>query len=57
MTDHAPKGTLVRSYSTDFEPDENPVSEGGIWINGLKEGIDWADCIVQNGRIHGGPRA
>jgi hypothetical protein len=50
-----PAHTSVRTYSSDFEHDENPVSEGGIWINGLKEGIDWADCVVSNGRIHGGP--
>ena len=50
-----PPHTSVKTYSSDFPTDENPVSEGGIWINGLKEGIDWADCVVSNGRIHGGP--
>ena len=30
MTEHAPKGTLVRSYRTDFELDEDPISEGGM---------------------------
>ena len=50
-----PPHTSVKTYSSDFETDENPVSEGGIWVNGLKEGIDWADCVVSNGRIHGGP--
>jgi hypothetical protein len=50
-----PPHTSVKTYSSDFQTDENPVSEGGIWINGLKEGIDWADCVVSNGRIHGGP--
>jgi len=50
-----PPHTSVKTYSSHFEQDENPVSEGGIWVNGLKEGIDWADCVVSNGRIHGGP--
>ena len=46
-----PPHTSVKTYSSDFQTDENPVSEGGIWINGLKEGIDWADC-VRLGRPH-----
>ncbi len=50
-----PAHTSVKTYSSNFENDENPVSEGGIWVNGLKEGIDWADVVVSNGRIHGGP--
>ena len=50
-----PPHTSVKTYSSNFETDEHPVSEGGIWINGLAEGIDWADCVVSNGRIHGGP--
>ena len=50
-----PAHTSVKTYSSHFERDESPVSEGGIWVNGLKEGIDWADCVVSNGRIHGGP--
>jgi hypothetical protein len=50
-----PPHTSVKTYSSNFEHDEDPVSEGGIWVNGLKEGIDWADCVVSNGRIHGGP--
>ena len=35
----------VRSYSTNFELDENPISEGGMWLNGRKDGIDWIDVI------------
>ena len=50
-----PPHTSVKTYSSDFPTDENPVSEGGIWINGLTEGIDWADCVTNNGMIHGGP--
>lgn len=43
----------VRSYSTDFELDENPISEGGMWINGRKDGIDWIDVISKNGEGYG----
>jgi hypothetical protein len=53
MTEHAPKGTLVRSYSTDFERNEDPISEGGMWLNGRKDGIDWIDVISQNGECFG----
>ena len=53
MTDHAPRGTLVRSYSTDFELDEDPISEGGMWLNGCKDGIDWINVISRNGECYG----
>jgi hypothetical protein len=47
-------GAPVRSYSTSFKVDENPVSEGGIWINGKADGIDWADVVTEGGVAHGG---
>jgi len=43
----------VRSYRTRFGQDENPISEGGIWLNGARDGIDWADVIVRNGVAYG----
>jgi hypothetical protein len=45
----------VRSYSTDFELDESPISDGGMWLNGLADGIDWADVVSKNGVAYGGP--
>ena len=42
-------GQPVRSYSTRFEADEDPISEGGMWLNGQTDGIDWVDCMTQNG--------
>jgi hypothetical protein len=45
----------VRSYKTDFPLDENPVSEGGMWLNGKTDAIDFTDCITSNGFIHGAP--
>jgi hypothetical protein len=43
----------VRSYSTHFTTDEDPVSDGGLWINGKREGIDWADVVVGGGVAYG----
>jgi hypothetical protein len=42
-----------RSYSTRFESDEQPISEGGMWLNGGRDGIDWADVVVSNGVAYG----
>jgi hypothetical protein len=43
----------TRSYSTRFQLDEDPISEGGKWINGGKDGIDWYNVITRNGVAHG----
>jgi hypothetical protein len=42
-----------RSYRTSFGRDEVPISEGGMWLNGRKDGIDWADVISKNGVAFG----
>lgn len=47
-------GTPVRSYSTHFAVDEDPLSEGEMWINGGQDGIDWVDVVVTNGVAYGG---
>ena len=52
MTDR-PRGLSVRSYRTSFPVSENPVSEGGICLNGRTDGIDWADVIASNGEVYG----
>ena len=46
-------GTLVRSYSTRFERDEEPISENGMWLNGRKDGIDWCDVLSKDGHAYG----
>jgi len=46
-------GVAVRSYGTHFLADEDPISEGGIWLNGRKDGIDWADVISGGGYAYG----
>ena len=52
MTDR-PHGAPVRSYRTSFPANEEPISEGGIWLNGRRDGIDWADVITRNGEVYG----
>jgi hypothetical protein len=42
-----------RSYSTRFQLDEDPISEGGKWINGGKDGLDWYNVITKNGVAYG----
>jgi hypothetical protein len=44
---------LGRAYRTSFERDENPISEGGMWLNGKRDGIDWADVISKNRGAYG----
>jgi hypothetical protein len=34
---------IAETYTTNFPLTENPISEGGHWINGLTTGIDWSD--------------
>lgn len=43
----------ARSYSTRFQLDEDSISEGGLWVNGRKDGIDWADVTTKEGLAHG----
>jgi hypothetical protein len=48
-----PSTAPVRSYSTRFELDETPLSEGGMWLNGRTDGIDWCDVLTRNGVAYG----
>lgn len=38
-----------RSYSTSFPNTENPISEGGNWVNGFTTGLDWSDVRTTPG--------
>jgi len=38
-----------RSYATAFPLTENPISEGGNWINGQTDGLDWHDMSTTPG--------
>ena len=44
---------IAATYTTNFPLTENPISEGGHWINGLTNGIDWADVATTPGRAFG----
>jgi hypothetical protein len=48
-----PKGSPVRSYITSFASDEVPLSEGGLWVQGRRDGIDWCDVVSTQGRAIG----
>jgi hypothetical protein len=45
--------TVVRSYRTEFPLDEEPISEGGMWLNGLTDAVDWTDVVVKDGVAYG----
>jgi hypothetical protein len=50
-----------QSYSTNFSVAENPISEGGKWVNGKSIGLDWNDVQTVPGKAYGahlidGPR-
>jgi len=39
----------TRSYTTTFPLTENPISEGGNWIDGQTDGLDWHDMSTTPG--------
>jgi hypothetical protein len=47
------EGAVVRAYGTEFELDEDPISESGLWVNGSTDGESWADVIVRDGVAFG----
>lgn len=57
LCQYANKGGVVppsfNSYTTNFATPQNPLSEGGRWINGKTDGLDWSDCAaVFQGGVH-----
>jgi hypothetical protein len=44
---------LGGTYTTTFTNSENPLSEGGKWINGGDVGLDWSNCFTVAGVVHG----
>jgi len=42
-----------RTYHTVFPLTENPISEGGTWINGRTAALDWADVRTTPGCAYG----
>ena len=41
--------SITRSYATKFQAEEDPLSEGGIWVQGRTHGIDWVDIKSTGG--------
>ena len=41
------------TYTTSFPLTENPISEGGRWINGGTLGLDWTNVATTTGRAFG----
>jgi hypothetical protein len=41
------------TYQTSFDATENPISEGGRWINGKKVGLDWQNVRTIPGLAFG----
>jgi hypothetical protein len=48
MPPESPQATQ-RTYTTKFPLVENPVSEGGNWINGGVAGLDWTNVRTASG--------
>ena len=44
---------IAGTYTTNFPLTENPIFEGGHWINGLTNGIDWSDVQTIPGKAFG----
>jgi hypothetical protein len=44
---------LARTYVTNFPLTEDPISEGGNWVNGGTTGLDWVDVSTESGYAHG----
>lgn len=42
-----------RTYTTSFPLVENPISEGGNWVDGGTEGGEWSDVETMQGRATG----
>ena len=41
------------NYTTTFPLTENPISEGGHWLNGATTGLDWSDIQTKPGLAFG----
>src|SRR5690348_7331572 len=41
------------TYITSFALTENPISEGGKWVNGNQVGFDWSDVATAPGLAYG----
>src|SRR4030095_9477408 len=42
-----------KTYHSNFPNTENPISEGGHWINGGTAGLDWGNVLTTPGKVFG----
>jgi hypothetical protein len=49
----SPTGPQTAAYDTRFSITENPLSEGGRWLNGQADGVDWKDVRTTPGLAFG----
>jgi hypothetical protein len=47
-----PAPARATNYSTNFSLTENPISEGGTWINGKAVGLDWNNAQSVPGKAY-----
>ncbi len=52
-TSGAGGGSGGKPYTTNFSGTENPISEGGVWVNGGTDGLDWQDVAKDQGIAYG----
>ena len=45
--------STAQTYKTNFPLTENPISEGGRWLNGAKDALDWTDVRTTPGFAFG----
>ena len=48
-----PNPSTGRTYTTNFSVAENPISEGGKWMNGKTVGLDWSNVATTPGLAYG----
>jgi hypothetical protein len=52
-TSHAAAAGNGQTFSTSFSATEDPLSEGGCWIDGKTAGLDWANVLTSPGLAFG----
>lgn len=48
-----PTPTGPRTYTTSFATAENPMVDGGNWLLGQRDGVDWSDVLTTGGNAKG----
>lgn len=43
----------ANTYTSSFSSTQNPLSDGGKWLNGGANGVDWTNCQTSGGMVYG----